>query len=59
MIIAGVKSSFQPFHEKQASVRRVAAELERYDDLDGSLKSTANASERPRRGSASIIPSAE
>src|SRR5215207_3487471 len=37
MILAGVKSSFQPFHEKQASVRRVAAELERYDDEDGNL----------------------
>ena len=60
MILAGVKSSFQPFHEKQASVRRVAAELERYSDEDGSLKPVANAFERPvRRGSASVIPSAE
>jgi adenosine deaminase len=60
MILAGVKSSFQPFHEKQASVRRVAAELERYDDQDGSLKASASAGiDRPRRGSASVIPSAE
>ena len=59
MILSGVKSSFQPFHEKQASVRRVAAELERYDDQDGSLKPTAVVSEKPRRGSASVIPSAE
>jgi adenosine deaminase len=60
MILAGVKSSFQPFHEKQASVRRVAAELERYDDEDGSLKpSAAAAPEKPRRGSTSVIPSAE
>src|SRR3982751_3123724 len=59
MILAGVKSSFQPFHEKQASVRRVAAELERYDDQDGSLKPTAVVSEKPRRGSTSVIPSAE
>jgi len=59
MILAGVKSSFQPFHEKQASVRRVAAELERYDDQDGSLKATAIFAEKPRRGSASVIPSAE
>jgi adenosine deaminase len=32
IIIAGFKSSFQPFHEKQAQVRLVAAELEQYDD---------------------------
>jgi adenosine deaminase len=59
MILAGVKSSFQPFHEKQASVRRVAAELERYDDEDGSLRPSVTVTDKPRRGSASIIPSAE
>jgi hypothetical protein len=60
MILAGVKSSFQPFHEKQASVRRVAAELDRYDDVDGSLKPQSALVERPLRlGSASVIPSAE
>src|SRR5262249_68411 len=60
MILAGVKSSFQPFHEKQASVRRAAAELERYSDDDGSLNPAATVAERPvRRGSASVIPSAE
>lgn len=61
MLIAGVKSSFQPFHEKQASVRKVAAELERYDDVDGSLKTTSAAMhERPRRGGyPSVHPSAE
>src|SRR6187397_1892947 len=58
MILAGVKSSFQPFHEKQASVRRVAAELDRYSDDDGSLL-TSPTLERPRRSSASVIPSAE
>jgi adenosine deaminase len=58
MILAGVKSSFQPFHEKQAAVRRVAAELDRYSDEDGSLRASAP-SEKPRRGSASVIPSAE
>jgi adenosine deaminase len=31
MLIAGFKSSFQPFHEKQAMLRRVVSELERYD----------------------------
>ncbi|HEY6561530.1 MAG TPA: adenosine deaminase [Polyangiaceae bacterium] len=32
IIVAGFKSSFRPFHEKQAILRRVVAELERYDD---------------------------
>ncbi len=61
MLIAGVKSSLQPFHEKQAPVRRVAAELERYDDIDGSLKAvSAVTHERPRRGGyPRVHPSAE
>ncbi|HYP89247.1 MAG TPA: adenosine deaminase, partial [Polyangiaceae bacterium] len=59
MLISGVKSSFQPFHEKQAEVRRVAAELERYDD-DGSLKAAPLPIEKTRRSSiSSVIPSAE
>ncbi|HLV64447.1 MAG TPA: adenosine deaminase [Polyangiaceae bacterium] len=36
MILAGFKSSFQPFHERQALLRKVAHELARYDD-DGTL----------------------
>ncbi|MFO7177467.1 MAG: adenosine deaminase [Pseudomonadota bacterium] len=36
MILAGFKSSFQPFHERQALLRKVAQELARYDD-DGTL----------------------
>jgi adenosine deaminase len=40
MILAGFKSSFRPFHEKQAVLRRVAAELDRYDDT-GSLRRTS------------------
>lgn len=36
MILAGFKSSFQPFHEKQAVLRRVGLELARYDS-DGRL----------------------
>jgi hypothetical protein len=59
MLLSGVKSSFQPFLEKQASVRRVAAELERYDDQDGSLKPSVAVAEKPRRASPSINPSAE
>src|SRR3954470_11997043 len=64
MILAGFKSSFQPFHEKQAMIRRVIAELERYDD-DGVHQATSSApvavSERPPRVrmSASLRPDAE
>src|SRR3954462_10334705 len=32
MVLAGFKSSFLPFHEKQALLREVSAELEQYDD---------------------------
>ncbi len=32
LILSGFKSAFRPFHEKQAALRRVAAELNRYDD---------------------------
>jgi adenosine deaminase len=62
MIVAGFKSSFQPFHEKQAMLRRVTAELDRYDDA-GRLKGAAPegereplSSERPsrQRGSALV-----
>ena len=35
IVLAGFKSSFQPFHEKQALMRRVAAEIARYDDAGG------------------------
>ncbi len=32
MIIAGFKSTFRPFHEKQAALRRVANDLRKYDE---------------------------
>jgi len=48
MIVAGFKSSFQPFHEKQAALRRVTAELDRYAD-DGSLRAPAAADAPPPR----------
>jgi len=41
MILAGFKSSFQPFHEKQAMLRRVAAELDRYDEAGRARPSLA------------------
>jgi hypothetical protein len=49
MILAGFKSSFQPFHEKQAMLRRVAAELDRYDDAGRLRPSNAptQANEQP------------
>jgi adenosine deaminase len=37
LVVAGFKSSFRPFHEKQAALRRVATELERFDD-DGNMR---------------------
>jgi hypothetical protein len=63
MILAGFKSSFQPFHEKQAMIRRAISELDRYDDLGvqrpaGTL---GLPSERPPRVrmSASVRPDAD
>jgi len=56
IIVAGFKSSFQPFHEKQFMLRKVVAELDRYDD-DGQLKTPSGVTtERPlrQRGSALI-----
>jgi adenosine deaminase len=60
MIVAGFKSSFQPFHEKQALLRKVVAELMRYDDA-GELREANTVSERPLRlrGSAEVPASAE
>ena len=63
MILAGFKSSFQPFHEKQAALRRVGVELDRYDD-NGVLRSTLGngsnerSSRRPR-GSTEMVADAE
>jgi adenosine deaminase len=55
IIVAGFKSSFQPFHEKQAMLRRVVVELERYGD-DGEIKSALSAtSERPHRQRGSAL----
>ena len=67
IILSGFKSSFQPFHEKQAALRRVGAELDKYDD-NGVLITSQNgasngvgserASRRPR-GSAELTADAE
>ena len=37
IILGGFKSSFRPFHERQAAVRKVIVELDRYDD-NGKLR---------------------
>jgi adenosine deaminase len=56
MILSGFKSSFQPFHEKQAMLRRVAAELDRYDDAGRLRPSGAPlaASDRPSLARTSV-----
>jgi adenosine deaminase len=33
LVIAGFKSSFRPFHDRQAVIRKVIGEIERFDDL--------------------------
>lgn len=50
MVIAGYKSAFRPFHEKQAALRRVATELARYDEHGNLVLSSARTSTpaRPR-----------
>jgi adenosine deaminase len=40
IIIAGFKSSFRPFHDRQAVLRKVTGEIDRYDDL-GQLRESA------------------
>jgi adenosine deaminase len=60
IIVSGFKSSFQPFHERQAQLRKVAHELARYDDA-GVLRdgvAPSEAVERPR-ASAELVASAE
>lgn len=37
IILAGFKASFRPFHERQASIRKILPELHRYDD-EGRLR---------------------
>ena len=60
IILSGFKSSFQPFHEKQAALRRVGAELDKYDD-NGVLLSTQNGAphERPSHRPRSTSVAAE
>ena len=39
IILAGFKSSFRPFHIRQAAIRKVLPELDRYDD-DGNVRAS-------------------
>ncbi len=50
IIIAGFKSSFQPFHVKQDSLRRINQELKRFTD-DGRVLDTVGEAERARSSS--------
>jgi hypothetical protein len=60
MIVSGFKSSFQPFHERQALLRKVSQELSRYDDA-GVLREAGATSDPVERlrGSADVVASAE
>lgn len=54
LILAGFKSSFLPFHEKRALMRRAAAELSQYDAQGQQIASevtTVDAPALPRNGS--------
>lgn len=49
LLIGGFKSCFRPFHERQAQLRKVITELERYDD-NGTLRPVDSSSETgPKR----------
>jgi adenosine deaminase len=45
LIVAGFKSSFQPFHEKQAMLRRVTTELRSFNERGERVESVAEASQ--------------
>jgi adenosine deaminase len=56
IILSGFKSSFQPFHERHATVRRVSTELHQYADADATfteLELPTYPSAPPRRPRAS------
>jgi adenosine deaminase len=53
IIMAGFKSSFLPFHERHAALRRTAAELARYDNVTGARLPTELPIEPMLRSSAS------
>jgi adenosine deaminase len=48
IVLSGFKSSFLPFHEKQALLRRTANELALYDDVTGEKHGTLSQLPEPR-----------
>ena len=56
MIVAGFKSAFRPFHEKQATLRKAVNDLRRYGDgVSNDLSSLAPPADEPRaRASAEL-----
>lgn len=48
MVLAGFKSAFRPFHEKQAALRRVVVELDRYGETGQLSSSRRTTSDNPR-----------
>jgi adenosine deaminase len=52
IILAGFKASFRPFHERQATIRKILPELDRYDD-NGQPRSPHELNEPPRRAASS------
>ena len=59
VIMGGFKSSFLPFHERQAYLRRVNEELSRYDDEGNVRAAPAPDVHRIIRSSATVAPSAK
>ena len=55
MILAGFKSSFLPFHEKQAYLRHVGAELARYDDNGNRRPDTGPLGRATRTSASSLV----
>ncbi|MGC4067631.1 MAG: adenosine deaminase [Polyangiaceae bacterium] len=52
IVIAGFKSSFRPFHDRQAVIRKILSEIERFDD-NGVLRTPANPADAAQRRAAS------
>jgi adenosine deaminase len=58
VIVAGFKSSFRPFHEKQAALRRVTGELARFDSEGNVLHGLDRPSSIPPPPDASAVEAA-
>jgi adenosine deaminase len=59
ILLAGFKSSFLPFHEKRALIRRVKAELSQYDDHGVRLVQEPAPSQRREPQSAGAVTSGQ